>query len=90
MIKQHTQTIRREREREREREQSMDIFAKLTDKIFSWYKKLSLSYIHKLFLNFSKFEPQDSNKLYSYKKKSVYHFIVIGLSISVTLTKCKS
>ena len=35
MIKQHTQTIRREREREREREQSMDIFAKLTDKIFS-------------------------------------------------------
>ena len=35
MIKQHTQTIRREREREREREQSMEIFAKLTDKIFS-------------------------------------------------------
>ena len=33
MIKQHTQTIRRERERERE--QSMEIFAKLTDKIFS-------------------------------------------------------
>ena len=43
---------------------------KLIDKIFSRYKKLGLSL--KLFLKFSKFEPQDSYKLYSYKKKNVY------------------
>ena len=45
---------------------------KLTDKIFSRKKKLSLSYILKLFLNFSKSELQYSYKLYyklySYKK----------------------
>ena len=43
---------------------------KLTDKMFSRYKKLGLSF--KLFLKFSKFEPQDSHKLYSYKKKCVF------------------
>ena len=41
---------------------------KLTDKVFSPYKKLSLSYILKSFLDFSKFEPHCSYKLYSYKK----------------------
>ena len=39
---------------------------KLTDKIFPRYKKLGLSF--KLLLKFSKFEPQDSYKLCSYKK----------------------
>ena len=37
---------------------------KLTDKVFPRYKKLNLSYILKLFLNFSKFEPQYAYKLY--------------------------
>ena len=36
--------------------------------IFVIRKKLNLSYILKLFLNFSKFEPQYSYKLYSYNK----------------------
>ena len=42
------------------------------DKIFLWNKKLSLSYIVKLFLNFGRFELQYSYLLYSYKIKSVY------------------
>ena len=41
---------------------------KVTDKISSRYEKLSLRHILKSFLNFSKFEPQCSYKLYSYKK----------------------
>ena len=46
-----------------------------TGKIFSRYKKLSLSYIFKLFLNFSKFEPQYSSKLHSYRK-NVYEISI--------------
>ena len=42
---------------------------RLTDKILSQHKKLSLSDILKLFLNSSKFETQYSYKLYSYIKK---------------------
>ena len=44
---------------------------KLTDKIFSRQEKLSLSYILKSFLNFSKVEPQYFYKPYTYKKHSV-------------------
>ena len=37
---------------------------------------MSLSMILKFFLNFGRFEPCDSYKLYSYKKESVYRIIV--------------
>ena len=43
---------------------------KLTAKIFSGYKKLSLSCILKLFLNFSKFERQYCYELYSCEKSA--------------------
>ena len=46
---------------------------KTNDKIFSRYQKLSLSYILKLFSNFSTFQPQYSYKLYSYKKCVIVH-----------------
>ena len=45
--------------------------SKLNDKIFSQYKNLSLSYSLKLVLNFTKFEPQYSCKLYSYKRSNM-------------------
>lgn len=45
---------------------------KLTDKIFSRQEKLSLSYILKSFLNFSKFEPPYPYKLYSWKNVCLF------------------
>ena len=47
------------------------------------YKKLSLNYILKLFLNISKFEPQCSYKLYSYKKCAYFTLCFIVGSVSV-------
>ena len=56
---------------------------KLTDKMFSRYKKLSLSYILKLFLNF---EPQYSCKVYSHKNLSKFltkwTWLISGLLIT--------
>ena len=47
---------------------------KLADKIFSRYRKLSPSYMLKLLLNRSEFEPQCSYKLYFHIKKCIYGF----------------
>ena len=70
---------------------------KLTDKTFSRYKKLSLSYILKLFLDFSKFDSQYPYKLHSYKKVGKYIIRIfyknnfhkkISLKISLKMRTC--
>ena len=61
---------------------------KLTDKIFSQYKKLTLSYILKLFLNFSKFESQYSYKQYSYNKVCISLInLIVGSSNIIEVSK---
>ena len=46
----------------------------------------SLSMILKFFLNFGRFEPCDSYKLYSYKKESVYFDYIAHVSRRATVS----
>ena len=61
------------------KKESCTVLASFQHKIIFLPKlNLSLSFILKIFLKFRKFLPQYSYKIYSYRKKSVFHWMVGG------------